>query len=345
MKALIIGGTGVISSAVVKRLTEQGWEVTLLNRGTRAPDTAGVRVLRGDINDEAAIRALLAGEAFDTVCDFIVYTPEEAARDVRLFAGRTKQYIFISSASAYQKPVPSLPITEETPLENPYWEYSRLKARTEALLMAEYRKNGFPVTVVRPSHTYSERSLPVQIHGQNGSWPVIRRMLLGKSVPVAADGETLWTLTASSDFALYFCGLMGNERAIGQAYHITSDETLTWNQIYRTYAELLGVAFHPCYLPAHLLARCTQYDLNGQLLGDKANSVIFDNSKVWCDTGIAPVRFIPFREGIQASLAYYRAHPEKQTEDPAFDDFCDRAEAAMNAAAGMLTGGKTCSDQ
>ena len=337
MKALIIGGTGVISTSVVRRLCDTGWEVTLLNRGTHAhPFGDAVRTLMADIADEARVQALMQHESFDVVCNFVVYTPDQAERDVRLFREKTAQYIFISSASAYQKPVPRLPITEDMPLLNPYWQYSRDKAACEELLLREYRENGFPVTIVRPSHTYSERSLPTQIHGANGAWAVIERMRQGKSVLVAADGETLWTLTDARDFAVYFCGLMGNAAAIGEAYHITSDECLTWNAIYSIYADILGVEYKPCYVPAHLLARCQTYDFNGQLLGDKANSVIFDNSKVMCATGIEPIRFRPFRKGARDSLAYFLSHPEAQRADTDFDAFCDRAQDAMCAAAKVL---------
>lgn len=335
MKALIIGGTGTISTSVVRRLLDTGWEVTLLNRG-RKPAPAGARVLIGDMEDEVGVSRLLENETFDTVADFIVFTPEQARRDARLFRGKTRQYIFISSASAYQKPVPGLPIMEDTPLINPYWQYSRNKAEIEALLMDEYRQTGFPVTVVRPSHTYGEASLPVQIHGDKGAWQVLARMMQGKTVPVAADGETLWTLTTSEDFALYFCGLCGNGRAIGQAYHITNNESVTWNEVYRILADLLHVEYRPCYIPAHLLAKCGQYDYNGALLGDKTNSVLFDNGKVYRDTGIAPIRYTPFREGARRSVDYFLSHPETQREDPDFDAFCDRCEAAMRAAEDIL---------
>ncbi len=335
MKALIIGGTGTISSAVVERLIDTGWEITLLNRGNK-PAPAGARVLVGDMGDEDGIRRLLQDEAFDVVADFIVFTPDQARRDLRLFTGKTKQYIFISSASAYQKPVPALPITEETPLINPYWQYSRNKAEIEALLMAEYHQNGFPVTIVRPSHTYGEKSLPVQIHGDKGAWQMLRRMQQGKTVPVAADGETLWTLTTAEDFALYFCGLCGNARAIGQAYHITSDQSITWNEVYRILADLLHAEYRPCYIPAHLLAKCPQYDFAGALLGDKGNSVQFDNAKVYRDTGIAPIRYTSFREGAARSVAWFLSHPEAQREDPDFDAFCDRVEQAMQEAENIL---------
>ena len=331
MKALLIGGTGTISTSVVRRLLDTGWEVTLLNRGSRSVPE-GVRVIKADIGDEARAAALLADEQYDTVADFIVFTPEQALRDIRLFSGKTKQYIFISSASAYQKPVPALPITEDVPLINPYWEYSRNKAAIEELLLREYREKGFPVTIVRPSHTYNERSLPVQIHGSKGVWQVLSRMMQGKTVPVAADGETLWTMTTAEDFAVYFCGLCGCQAALGEAYHITSDESIPWNAAYRVIADCLGAEFKPCYVPAHLLARCSRYDFSGSLLGDKTNSVIFDNSKVMCATGIPPIRFTPFREGAKRSVAYILNHPELQQEDPEFDAFCDRVEQIMEAA-------------
>ena len=335
MKALFIGGTGVISTSVVKRLLELGWEVTLLNRGNHAVPQ-GVRVWQADINDTARVQELLGNETFDTIADFIVFTPDQARRDLSLFAGKTAQYIFISSASAYQKPVPAVPITEDVPLINPYWQYSRNKAAIEKLLLDAYKTQGFPVTIVRPSHTYSERSLPLQSHGDNGPWQVIKRMQEGKTVPVAADGETLWTVTTSEDFAVYFCGLCGNPDTIGQAYHITSDQALTWNEMYRIIAAYLGVEFKPCYIPAQLLAKVQRYDFNGALLGDKSNSVIFDNSKVMCVTGIPPIKFTPYSEAAKRSIDYLLSHPEAQKEDPDFDAFCDRAEAAMAAAESVL---------
>ncbi len=336
MKVLLIGGTGTISTAVVRRMLDSGWDVTLLNRGRRAGAPEGVRVWTADIGDEKTIGAYLAGEHFDTVADFIVFTPEQAERDIRLFSGKTDQYIFISSASAYQKPVPSLPITEETPLVNPYWQYSRNKAACEKLLLDAFRDQGFPVTLVRPSHTYSLGSLPLQMHGVQGVWQVLSRMLQGKTVPVAADGETLWTVTTSEDFAVYFCGLCGNPKAVGQAYHITGPESLTWNEIYRIVAKALGVGFRPCYIPAHLAAKVPGYDFEGALLGDKTNSVLFDNSKVQRDTGIPPVRFTSFREAGPRCVQYILDHPELQKEDPAFDDFCDRVEKAMIEAERVL---------
>lgn len=339
MKALLIGGTGVISTDVTLRLMEMGWDVTLFNRGTRPLPAAmqgKVRVLTGDINDEAAAEKVLCDERFDAVCNFIVYTPEQAQRDIRLFSGKTKQYVFISTASAYHKPVLSLPITEKTPLHNPYWSYSDLKSQCEEIFRQAFMSQGFPVTIVRPSHTYCERTLPVQIHGGRGPWVIMKRMLEGKSVPVACDGATLWTATAAEDFAVYFCGLLGNAQAIGEDFHITSDESLTWNQMYQIIAQCVGGAFAPCYVPAHLLAESTQYDYRGALLGDKAHTVIFDNSKVKRVTGIYDHVCKPFAEGAKRSVQYYLDHPEIRKEDPAFEAFCDGLEHLMAQAAEQL---------
>ena len=337
MKALMIGGTGVISTSVTRRLLEQGWEVTLLNRGQHAaverPFDGNVRQMMADINDEARVEAQLGDTVYDAVCDFIVFTPDQAARDVRLFRDHARQYVFISSASAYCKPLPRLPIAEDTPLDNPYWLYSRNKAACEELLLAEHARTGFPVTIVRPSHTYCERSLPVQIHGAGGAWAVLERMMQGKRVPVACDGESLWVMTTAEDFAVYFCGLLGNPAAIGEAFHITSDETITWNQAYRALADILGVDYRPCYVPAWLLAQSRLYDFNGSILGDKANSVIFDNSKVRRVTGIGRIDFTPYAVGARRSVEYFLSHPDMQRPDPDFQAFCDHVE---DVAAGMM---------
>lgn len=341
MKALFIGGTGTISLSCVKRLCAMGgWEITLLNRGNRAERLNGVqaRLLTADINNEESARAALEGETFDVVCQFVAFTPAQAARDIRLFAGKTKQYVFISSASAYHKPVLSLPITESTPLHNPYWQYSRDKAACEALLLSAYRESGFPATIVRPSHTYAEHSLPLQIHGDKGPWPVLQRMLQGKTVPLCADGMTLWTTTHADDFAVYFCGLLGNPRAVGEAYHITSDQALTWNQMYQTVADILGIPFKPCYVPADILAQSRLYDLRGALLGDKANNAVFDNAKVRAAAGIPAIAFRRYEQGARESIRYLMEHPEARPEDAPFDAFCDRLEALMRAAGAGVNG-------
>lgn len=332
MKILMIGGTGTISMAITRLLAQKSQDVYLLNRGTRSSELPeGVKVIEADINDEAATAAKLEGMSFDCVCEFIGFVPSQLERDYRLFCGRTKQFIYISSASAYQKPLADCVITESTPLANPYWEYSRNKIACEEYLMKLYREEGFPITIVRPSHTYDERSVPLGVHGNRGSWQVLKRMLEGKPVIIHGDGTTLWTLTHNSDFAKGFVGLIGNIHAIGQAFHITSDESVTWNQIYSVIADALGVKLNACYVPSDFLHAVSDYDFRGGLIGDKANSVIFDNSKlkravpdyvatVRCDTGI------------RDTVLHVLSHPELQQEDPEFDAWCDRVAAAMDAA-------------
>ena len=271
MKALLIGGTGTISMAVTRLLAQSGWEVYLVNRGNRNNGLPGhVNVIPGDINDEKAMEEKLKGMTFDTVCEFIGFVPSQVERDVRIFQGKTRQYMYISSASAYQKPPADYRITESTPLANPYWEYSRNKIACEEFLMKKYREEGFPVTVIRPSHTYDERSVPLGVHGDGGSWQVVKRMLEGKPVIIHGDGTSVWTMTHNRDFAKGFVGLMGNVHAIGETYQITSDESLTWNQIYQTIADCLGVAFRPYYVPSDFLAAVGNYDFTGSLIGDKA---------------------------------------------------------------------------
>ncbi|MCR5074217.1 MAG: SDR family oxidoreductase [Ruminococcus sp.] len=324
MKILLVGGTGTISMAITKRLAQQGHEVFLLNRGSRSaglPDN--VNLIKCDISDETGVRNAVSGMSFDAVGEFIGFVPEHTERDFRLFSGITRQYIYISSASAYQKPPADAVITESTPLANPYWQYSRDKIACEEYLMKMYRENGFPVTIVRPSHTYDERSVPLGVHGKNGSWQVLKRMLEGKPVIIHGDGTSLWTITHNSDFAKAYCGLVGNIHAVGQAYHITSDESLTWNQIYRIIADSLGVELKAVHIPSDFLAAASDYDLEGSLIGDKANSVIFDNSKV---RSAVPDFTATVRadQGIRATIGNILTHKELQHDDPDFDGWCDR---------------------
>ena len=324
MKVLFIGGTGTISTAITSALVKQGCDLYLLNRGNnnnRVPE--GTKFIKADINDEANVASLIKDMQFDVVADFIAFVPAQVERDIRLFTGRTKQYIFISSASAYQKPLSDYRITESTPLVNPYWEYSRNKIACEELLISEYRKNNFPVTVIRPSHTYDDRSIPLGVHGDKGSWQVAKRMLENKPVIIHGDGTSLWTLTHNSDFAKGFIGLMGNIHAIGEAVNITSDESLTWNQIYEIIAAALGVKLNAVHIPSNYLAASSKYDFTGSLIGDKANTVVFDNSKL--------KRLVPgfnatvrFDQGIKIILGNVLSHPELQIEDPEFDTWCDR---------------------
>ncbi|MGI6108138.1 MAG: NAD-dependent epimerase/dehydratase family protein [Lachnospiraceae bacterium] len=333
-KALFIGGTGTISTAVVRRLAAQGdWKIWLLNRGHRRIDFGdNVHSLTADINDEAAAAKLLEGMEFDAVCEFVGFTRGQVERDVRLFSGKTRQYIFTSSASAYHKPAPSPFITEGTSLANPYWQYSRDKIACEDYLMEQYRKSGFPVTIVRPSHTYDENHVTVAVHGAKGAWQVVKRMMEEKPVLIPGDGTSLWAVTFNADFAVGYTGLMGNPHAIGEAFQITGDEILTWNQIYETIADALHVKLNPCHVSSDFLAEVgPQYDLAGALLGDKATSVIFDNSKL--KKLVPEMRTnIPFDQGIRIVLDNVLAHPELQVEDPEFDEFCDRIVAAKRHA-------------
>ena len=326
MRALFIGGTGTISSAIVRKLSKDSmWEVWLINRGNRA-DTVpeNVHQIVCDINDEEAVVKALAGMTFDVVGEFIGFTVDQVERDYRLFKDITKQYIYISSASAYQKPAASYVITEGTALANPYWEYSRNKIACEQYLMERYREDGFPVTIVRPSHTYDERSIPLGVHGKNGSWQVVKRMMDGRPVIIHGDGESLWHLTFNEDFAIGYTGLMGNRHAIGEAFQITGDEVLTWNQIYQTIADALGVELKAYHVSSELLtALGPDYDFEGGLTGDKAVSVAFDNSKV---KRLAPdlKTNVPFHKGVRIALNYILEHPECRKEDPEFDKWTDK---------------------
>lgn len=324
MKVLFIGGTGTISTAISQKLIDKKEELYLLNRGSRNDVFSGdVKWLKGDVNDEAAIKELIKDMEFDVVCDFIGFTVDQLERDYRLFAGKTKQFMYISSASAYHKPVKDYRITEATTLANPYWEYSRNKIACEEFLLKQYRENGFPVTIIRPSHTYDLRSIPLGVHGDKGSYQVVKRMMEGKPVIIHGDGTSLWTITLNEDFADGFIGLMGNPHAIGEAFQITSDESLTWNQIYKIIADSLGVSFKPYYVSSEFLAATSDYDYTGGLIGDKSNTVVFDNSKL---KQAVPDFVTKTRAevGIKRALDYIMAHPEYQIEDPEFDAWCDK---------------------
>lgn len=340
MKALFIGGTGTISMAITRLLAGMPeWELYLLNRGNRRYDLPeGIKTIEADINDEALVAEKISDMRFDVVCDFIGFVKEQLERDYRLFRGKTKQFVYISSASAYQKPLSDYRITEGTPLVNPYWEYSRNKIACEDYLMKLYREEGFPVTIIRPSHTYDERSVPLGVHGDRGSFQVIRRMQLGKPVIVHGDGTGLWTMTHNSDFAKAFVGLMGNVHAIGENYQITSDETLTWNQIYQTIADCLGVEYKPYYVASDFLDAVSRYDFRGGLIGDKSNSLVFDNAKVKRAVPgfTATVRF---EQGVRNTIEYVLSHPECQVEDPEFDAWCDNVIAVLEEAKKKLKNG------
>lgn len=337
MKALFIGGTGIISTAIVKRLVEElHWEVWLINRGNRQNVVPkGVHRIIADINDETDVADKIKDLTFDTVCEFIGFHVEDVERDYRLFKDKTRQYIYTSSASAYHKPAASYIVNEGTTLANPHWQYSRDKIKCEEFLMQKYRDEGFPVTIVRPSHTYDERNIPLGVHGKKGFWQVIKRMMEEKPVIIQGDGTSLWTLTFNTDFAIGYTGLMGNRHAIGEAFQITSDETLTWNQIYATIADALGVKLNAYHVSAEYLSAVGDkygYDFEGSLIGDKSVSVVFDNSKL--------KRTVPdmqttvrFDQGVRISLDYVLSHPaECQIDDPEFDAWCDRVIEALEAS-------------
>lgn len=332
MKVLMIGGTGTISMAITRLLCQTGWEVYLLNRGSRREEMPGaVHWIQADMNEEAAVQKAIQGLQFDCVCQFIGFEPWQVERDIRLFSGKTKQYLYTSSASAYHKPGADYRITEGTTLANPYWQYSRNKIACEEVLMKAYREQQFPVTIIRPSHTYDNRSVPLGVHGDKGSFQVLKRMLEGKPVIIHGDGTSLWTMTHNTDFAKGYVGLMGNPHAIGEAFQITNDETLTWNQIYSTIARCLGVELKPYYVSSYFLAATGKYDMLGSLIGDKANSVVFDNRKL--KNAVPDFRpTVRFEQGVAEAIANVMAHPELQREDPAFDAWCDQVIAAQDNA-------------
>ena len=332
MKILFVGGTGTISMAITRLLAKQGHDLTLLNRGNRNSDLPeNVKIIEADISNEEETAKKLEGMTFDCVGEFIGFVPSQLERDFRLFNGKTNQFIYISSASAYQKPPKGYKITEQTPLENPYWQYSRDKKACEEFLMEKYRNDGFPVTIVRPSHTYDERSVPLGVHGDNGSWQVVKRIMEGKRVIIHGDGTSLWTITHNSDFAKAYVGLIGNPKAIGETFHITTDEAVTWNQIYNAIADALGVELKPYYVSSQTLVDMSNYDFLGSLIGDKSNSVEFDNSKV---KSLVPdfKAEITAEEGIKMTVKNVLAHPEFQKEDKKFDEWCDRIIEALEKA-------------
>jgi nucleoside-diphosphate-sugar epimerase len=323
MNVLFIGGTGIISSACTQLAVERGIDLTLLNRGQskRGAPTA-VAHLNADIRNPDSVRHALGDQTFDVVVNWIAFTPEHIETDLALFAGRTRQYVFISSASAYQTPPVRLPVTESTPLHNPVWAYSRAKIACEERLMQAYRQDGFPMTIVRPSHTYDQTLLP--LHGQ---YTVVHRMRQGKKVIVHGDGSSLWTLTHHRDFARGFVGLLGNPQAIGDAFHITSDEWLTWDQIAHIVAQAAGAEAQIVHIPSDFIARFDPH-WGDSLLGDKTHSMIFDNTKI---KRLVPdyVARIPFAQGAAEIMAWYDADPARQKVDAALDAQIDAIIAAI----------------
>ncbi|MBI4876489.1 MAG: SDR family oxidoreductase [Acidobacteria bacterium] len=332
MRVLFIGGTGIISTACTALAAERGIDLTLLTRGRRAAELpAGVKTLTADIDDAPQA---LTKETFDVVVDWIAFTPAHVERDLALFGGRTRQYIFISSASAYQKPATHYLITEATPLTNPYWEYSRNKIACEERLMRAYREEGFPVTIVRPSHTYGETQIALAVNSWAKSYTAVDRMRRGKKVIVPGDGSSLWVITHNTDFAKGLVGLLGHEQAIGHAFHITSDEVLCWDQFYRITAAAAGVEPRLVHIPSDFIGACLPDKLGG-LIGDKAVSVVFDNSKIKCFVpGFRAT--VPFGQGIRRTLAWFDADPARRQVDAeagaAWDRVIEAYEGGLRAA-------------
>jgi len=327
MRVLFVGGTGIISSACARAALDSGIDLYLLHRGktTRRTAPEGARLIQADIGDRGSVERALGDLTFDAVANFVAFTPDQVERDVALFRDRALQYVFVSSASAYHTPPRRLPITESTPLYNPFWQYSRNKIACEELLVRAYREQEFPITIVRPSHTYDPTLLPT-----HGGWTVVERMRRGKPVIVHGDGTSLWTLTHHRDFARGFVGLLGNDGALGEAVHITSDEALTWNQIYEAVGRAAGVEPRLLHLPSEVIAAYDP-DFGSSLLGDKAHSMVFDNTKI---RRLVPGfrAEIPFSEGVREIISWYDAAPERRVFDPNVDELFDQLVAARRRA-------------
>jgi nucleoside-diphosphate-sugar epimerase len=318
-RTLFIGGTGVISSACVAEALEQGHDVTVVNRGSSStrPLPEGVEVLHADIRDPESVHRVLGERSFDVAAEFLAFTPEHVETDFGLFEGRVGQYVFVSSASAYQKPPSRVPVTESTPLSNPFWQYSRDKIACEDVLVGAYRERGFPVTIVRPSHTYDRTMIPT-----SGAWTDLERMRRGAPVVVHGDGTSRWAITHNTDFAVAFVGLLGLPEAVGDSFHITGDEAPTWDQIYRYLAEALGVEAELVHVASESIAAVVP-ELGPGLIGDKAHSMTFDNSKVKAVVPGFAAR-VPFARGAGEIVEWYLADPARQRFDSDLDAAFDR---------------------
>jgi nucleoside-diphosphate-sugar epimerase len=325
MKILFIGGTGTISSACAQLALARGFELTILNRGNR-PTWPGARQIKADINDAEATATVLGNDKWDAIVDYFAFTAAEIEQRIALFRGRTAQFIFISSASAYQKPLVSFPITESTPLVNPFWDYSRNKIACEERLLRALREENFPATIIRPSWTYDEKHITVPVNSPK-NFTIMDRLRRGQPVIVPGDGTSLWTMTHNTDFAKGLVGLLGHRGTIGHAFHITSDEALTWNQIYETVAEAAGAPKPKLvHIASDFITACLP-EFAGGLHGDKAHSAVFDNSKI--------KRFVPdfvattrFRDGMACSVKWFDADPARQEIDAAANTAWDKLIAA-----------------
>jgi nucleoside-diphosphate-sugar epimerase len=322
VKVLFVGGTGLISSACTRLAVDRGLEVFLLNRGSDPERAHGATTLTADLRDEPGTERALAGHRFDAIVDWIAFTPDQIERDLRLFRARTDQFVFISSASAYNKPLGDWLIREDTPLANPFWEYSRNKIACEDRLMRAYRESGFPVTIIRPSLTYGDTQIPLAVNSWELPYTAVARMRAGKQVIVPGDGTSLWTITHNSDFAVGLVGLLGRRAAIGQAFSIMSDEVLTWDEIYRQTASAAGVEARIVHIASDFIAACMP-DMTGTLIGDKTVSAVFDTTKI--KRFVPDFRpLVPYSEGIRRTLAWFDEDPARQRVDAEMDAKWDR---------------------
>ncbi|TDW95012.1 MULTISPECIES: NAD-dependent epimerase/dehydratase family protein [Kribbella] len=314
VRVLFLGGTGIISSACSWQAVEAGLDLTVVNRGKTStrPLPPEARVLTADVDDASAF-AEVAGQDFDVVVDWLAFTPDQVRARTDALRGRVGQYVFISSASAYQTPPARLPITESTPLRNPFWQYSRNKIACEDLLTALYRDEGYPVTIVRPSHTYDRTLVPF-----DGGWTIVERMRRGQPVVVHGDGSSLWTLTHHRDFARGLVPLLGHPRTLGEAFQITSDDVLTWDQIAQTLASAAGTSAQIVHVPSDAIA-AAHPAWGAGLLGDKTHSAVFDNTKL---RRVVPdfVATIPFESGAREIISWYDEDPARRRIDPSIDE-------------------------
>jgi nucleoside-diphosphate-sugar epimerase len=333
LKILFVGGTGLISAACTDLALERGIEVFHLNRGSHPSDKPRVTTLLADIHDEATVEEALAGRRFDAVVDWVAYRPDDIERDVRLFRDRTRQYVFISSASVYQKPLRGWPIREDWPLSNPYWQYARDKIASEDRVNRAFREEGLPVTIVRPSHTYGEQSIPLAVRSLTRPFTSIARMRAGRAVIVPGDGSSLWTLTHRRDFAVGLVGLLGLPQAFGHAFNIMSDEALSWDEIYRQTAAAAGAELRPVHVTSEFIAACMP-EISGRLLGDGSESSVFDTSKL---RKLVPDfrPSVPFSEGIRRAVHWFDTDPARQEIDPVADARWDRLIAAWERGLGQ----------
>jgi nucleoside-diphosphate-sugar epimerase len=319
VKVLFIGGTGLISSACSRLAVERGIDLHVLTRGrdTGRPVPPEATVLRGDIRDPVSMKDALGDREFDAVVDWVAYRPEHVQTDIDLFRGRIGQYVFISSASAYQTPPERVPVVESTPLRNPFWSYSRDKIACEDLLVAAYRAEAFPATIVRPSHTYDKVSVPM-----HGGWTAVDRMRQGREIVVHGDGTSLWTLTHHTDFARGFVPLLGHPRTIGDSFHITSDDVLTWDQIAKALAHAAGVEARIVHVPSDAIAAADP-EWGAALLGDWAHSMVFDNSKL---RAVVPgyTALVPFEQGAREIVGWHDENPSRQHVDARLGELMDK---------------------